>query len=228
MTTSPTTTSLDGDVTAPPVRPIPLGLVAAVGGGLLLAVTNALVGFGTPPAETAADVVEAVAARPLLSEIIGGVGLLAVLLLVPGIWAVATALAVRTPRLAAIGGWAMGSGYVLATSLSTETLTTLAVASTGLDPAAYVAALDSVPLTTTLMYAVFGVGALGGGLVLGIAMLRQGGAVPTVAGWLLVASEPVRVLGLVLGLPVGPPLASVLIAVAFGLTLRSLRDERPA
>ncbi|GAB3991708.1 hypothetical protein [Nocardioides marmoraquaticus] len=73
------------------------------------------------------------------------------------------------------------------------------------------------------MYAVFGLGALGGGLVLGIAMLRQRDLVPAWAGWALVASEPVRILGLVLGLPPGPPLASLLIAIAFYGVVRGAR-----
>lgn len=54
-------------------------------------------------------------------------------------------------------------------------------------------------------------------------MLRQRGAVPAWAGWALVASEPVRVAGLLLGVPVGPPLASLLILVAFVTTIRSAR-----
>ena len=71
-----------------------------------------------------------------------------------------------------------------------------------------------------------GVGALAGGLILGIAMLRQGGAIPAWAGWALIASEPVRVVGLVAGIPFGPPAASVLIAAAFAGTLMAARSRK--
>lgn len=209
-----------------PRQLVPGAIVAAVGGPALLALTNALVAWfpGYADVESTADVVRVLGEEPLLTEVVVLVGLGGAALLFPAIWAVAAVLAPRTPHLAAVGGWLMATGYVMSVVLSTDTATALAVATTGADPATYVEAIDQhLPLSMTLLYGVFGVGALVGGLVLGIAMLRQRGAVPAWAGWALVASEPVRVAGLLLGVQVGPPLASLLILVAFVATIRSAR-----
>ena len=213
-------------------RLMPGWTVAAIGGPLLLAATNALVNFSPG----AADVVDGasslaqVAAHPGLTEVIVVLGVAACVLIVPGAWAVAQILAPRTPRLAAIGGWMMATGYVLAVALSVNSATELAVARSGGDPATYIDAMDNyTPLSSIMLMAGFALGALGGGIVLGVAMLRQRGAVPMWAGCALLASEPVRIAGLSLGIPVGPPLASVLILVAFAavvlLTGRADRGE---
>lgn len=210
---------------APPVKPwlVPGALVAAVAGPSLLAVTNAVVGFtpGSGDVESTADVVRLAAAEPGLAELHVWTGLLATAFLVPAVWAVAARLAPRTPRLAAVGGWAMATGYVMSLALTVESMTILAVATSGADPTAYATAVDEhTGAASYLLYGVFGLGALGGGLVLGIAMLRQGGWLPLVAGVALIAAEPVRVAGLLVGVPVGPPLASVLIGIAFVTTVR--------
>lgn len=70
---------------------------------------------------------------------------------------------------------------------------------------------------------VFSLGALGGGIVLAIAMLRQRGAVPVWAGWVLLASEPVRMIGLIFGMTVGPPLASLMILAPLAAVLLAAR-----
>ena len=203
----------------PPRRsPIPGGVLAAIGGPLLLAVCNAIV--NSSPAwrgvESTADLVLALRESPGLVDVSNVVMLAAAVLLVPGIWAVTIALRPRTPRLAAIGGWLMASGYVLSIVLATDTITALAVAQSGTDPTAFGDAIDNhAPPSAILLYAGFGLGALVGGLILGIAMLRQHGTVPAWAGWALVASEPVRVIGLLGGIAIGPPLASLLIMVGF-------------
>lgn len=221
---------------APPRRRgaqlMPGWTIAALAGPLLLALTNALVIF----APGAADVVdtasnlEQIAANPGLTEVIVIVGLAACVLLVPGIWGVAQILAPRTRVLATVGGWLMATGYVLATSLSTDSATALAIASAGGDPATYIDAVDNhTPVSMMLTYGVFGIGALAGGIVLAIAMLRQRDVVPAWAGWALLASEPVRMAGLALGIPVGPPLASLLIMVGFaGVVLVARRRETAA
>lgn len=224
MTTTSTREATTTDDPAPDA--VPWGLPAAVGGALALAVCNALVGYtpGQQDIGSTADLVRVVEGHQLLTEAVVATGLLAVALLVPGIWAVTAVLRRRAPRLAGLGGWAMATGYVFSIALSVESSVALAVARSGGDPAPYAEAMDShLPVTSIALYAVFGLGALGGGLLLGAAMLRQRDAVPVWAGAALVASEPVRVLGLVLGLPWGPPLASLLIAAAFAGVWRSRR-----
>lgn len=215
---------------APAVRLLPGAMVAAIGGPLALAVTNALVGFGPVyrDAESTSDLVAAIGSNQGLVQAEIMIGLLATALIVPGIWAVTQILSVRTPVLATIGGWLMGTGYVFSMVLSTETATALAVAVSGSDPAGFADAMDNhTPLAMTIVYVVFGLGALLGVLLLGVAMLRQRSTVPAWAGWALVASAPVRVLGLVLGLAVGPPLASVLILIGFaGLLIAHRRAAR--
>lgn len=206
---------------------VPGALIAGIGGPLLLAVCNALVNFtpGWVEADSTADLVTVAGDHPLLSELVVLTGVASAILLIPGIWAVAARLAPRTPWLAAIGGWLMASGYVCAFILHTDTVTSLLVAGSDLDPAAYGAAIDGqLLLSQTAIYAIFGLGTLLGGIVLAIAMLRQRGHVPAWAGWLLLASEPVRVAGLLLGIPLGPPVASLLIVAAFAAVVLGKRQ----
>ncbi|TKV57849.1 hypothetical protein FDO65_17120 [Nakamurella flava] len=199
--------------------------VAGVVGALLLAVTNALVALN--PVEDTAGLLRLLAERPGYGQVTVIVGLLAAVLLVPGIWAFTAQLRGRAPAWSAVGGWLMASGYVLSVALSADTATALSVAATGGDPAVYVDAVDNhTSAAAVVMYAGFGVGALAGGLILGIAMLRQQGAVPAWAGWALIACEPVRVAGLLLGVPWLPAVASMLIAAAFAGTVFAPRWGR--
>ncbi len=184
----------------------------------MVAVCNALVNFtpGWRRAESTADGVKATIALPVLAEFIIGTGIVAALLIVPGIWAVAARLAPRPPVLAAIGGWMMATGYSCALVLSTFSLTEQKIALSGLDPEKFGEAFDAQWLMGQIMIgAILGLGALGGGIVLGIAILRRRGGVPKWAGWLLLAAEPVRMAVVGLGTPIGPPLASLLILAAF-------------
>lgn len=107
------------------------------------------------------------------------VGVLAVALLVPAVWAVTAVLRPRTPTLAAIGGWMMATGYVMALVLSTESATALLVAGAGWIPQATYRGLSTTrrPSRMLLIYTLFGVGALAGGLILDIASSEQGGAI---------------------------------------------------
>lgn len=218
MASISTTTSAAVQATTPRAWLVPGAMIAGIGGPLVLAVCNTLVNF-TPDwrrAESTADGVNATIAHPVLAEFIIGTGIVAVLLIVPGIWAVAARLAPRTPVLAAIGGWMMATGYICALVLSTSSLTEQKIALSGLDPESFGKAFDAQwPMGQIMIGAIFGFGALCGGIVLGIAILRQRGGMPKWAGWLLLAAEPVRMAGLRLGIPVGPPLASLLILAAF-------------
>jgi hypothetical protein len=191
--------------------PLPGGAVAAIGGALILVVGNVLSGL-QPVTESSRDAIAWFGANPGLTEAVAATGLLATLLLVPGIWAVVQRL---RGILACLGGWLMGSGYLLGTVLSFETLTVLAVLAAGGDPGLLATASDEhAPTTAVAVYVVFGLGALIGTLLLGIAMLRS--SVPAWAGWAMIASAPVRMIGLFTGLTlVGPPLASLLIAAGF-------------
>jgi len=224
-----TSTSTSGDATvvsANRVWMVPGAMIAGIGGPFVLAVCNSLVNFtpGWAEAGSTAELVELAGEYPLITELVIATGLLAVLLIVPGIWAIAARLAPRTPKLAAIGGWMMASGYICSLALTTDSVTNLIVARSGLDPEAYGAAIDGQTLITqAVIFGIFGIGALGGGIILAIAMLLQRGAVPMWAGWLLLASEPVRIAGLMLGIPFGPPLASLLILAAFAGVLIAWR-----
>ncbi|TXR55441.1 hypothetical protein [Quadrisphaera setariae] len=206
--------------------PVPGAAAAAVSGALLLALTNALVA-AAGPAPASADVVRVAGEHPVLTEVAVATGLLAALLLVPGTWAVAAVLARRTPRTAAAGAWLTSSAYVISVALSVETATALGFARSGADPSAYAAAEDGhAPAAMVGAYVLFGLGALVGVLVLGVAALRQRRTVPWCAGWALVLSAPVRVAGLVAGVGAGPVVASLLLAVGFAGVLLAHRPGR--
>lgn len=217
MATSTTPTT--AEVSALPERSgIPGGVLAAIVGPLVLALCNILVALtpGRDEAEETIDIIAMAGESATLFQVSSAIGLLAAALLVPGIWTVVSRLRVRSPWLSTVGGWMMATGYIMFVVLGIESLIMVAVAQGG-DPASFAVAIDDhTPMAMIGVYAVFGMGALAGGLILGIAMLRQRGAVPTWAGWAMIASEPVRVIGLLTGMSlIGPPLASVLIAVAF-------------
>jgi len=221
----PTATATDRPWLVPGAR------IAAIGGPLVLVVCNALVNFtpGWATVESTAQSVDVIRANPGIAEWVVATGVLAVVLLVPGIWAVAARLAPRSPVLAAIGAWLMATGYILSTVLSFTTLQTLYLAQTDVDVAEVGAQLDAqVSWVSIVVSACFAFGALGGGIVLAIAMLRQRAVVPLWAGLLLLLSEPVRMAGLILGLPLGPPLASLFITVAFAVVILRLPEVREA
>lgn len=200
------------------VRPqgsVPGGMAAALLGALLLTGTNVLVALtpGYADATSTADLVTLTREQPTLVEVGAVLGLVTALLLVPGLWALASRLAGRAPVLAGAGGWLAASGYVCFLVLPLEDMTRLALVRADADPSGYATAMDAAtPLPLLLTYVVFGVGALIGLVVLGLAALRQRDAVPVWAGVALVASPVVRVAGLALGIPFGPPLASLLLA----------------
>lgn len=202
---------------------IPGGLVAAVAGPGALAVANACFAVLTSHGHAADSraYLALVQRHQSLVEIGSAFGLLACLLIVPAVWAVAGRLRAEAPRLASIGGWLMSSGYVMGVALSVESLIVVAVSRSSGDAGAFTDAVDHhLTLTATAMYAVFGIGALLGGLVLGLAMWRSA-TVPRWCGAALILSEPVRVVGLLLGVDLLTAVASVLILVAFVGTLRS-------
>jgi len=202
--------------TGPRPRPaVPGGFVAAVVGALALAGTNAVVALtpGYDDIESTTDLLRMTREHEALVETGVALGLVAALLLVPGVWALAARLGARAPVLAGVGGWLTASGYVCFLVLPIEDMTRLSVVRAGGDPTAFVAAMDDhTPLTLLATYVVFGLGALIGTLVLGLAALRQRDVVPVWAGCALVASPVLRVAGLALGIPFGPTLASLLMA----------------
>ena len=159
MASISTTTSAAVQATTPRAWLVPGAMIAGIGGPLVLAVCNTLVNF-TPDwrrAESTADGVNATIAHPVLAEFIIGTGIVAVLLIVPGIWAVAARLAPRTPVLAAIGGWMMATGYICALVLSTSSLTEQKIALSGLDPESFGKAFDAQwPMGQIMIGAIFG------------------------------------------------------------------------
>lgn len=225
-TTSPDDRTLD---TTRSNAPLPGGCVAAVAGALVLAACNLVIAL-TPGADdvgSTADLLRIARREELLYELGIGLGLLACLLLVPGVWATGARLSPRSRSLSAAGAWLAGSGYIFSMVLSVESMVVLAVARAGGDPAAFVAAMDGhTPLTALVTYVVFGLGALAGIALLGVAALRQQGGVPAWAGWALIASPVVRMGGLILGVALGPPVASLLMAAGFVGIWRGRRGVR--
>ncbi|MFY0408234.1 hypothetical protein [Solicola sp. PLA-1-18] len=201
---------------------VPGGLAAAVLGATALAASNVCFAILTADgaARDTADYLRLVQGRPLLVEVGAALGLLACLFLVPAVWAVVGRIDEGRARLASVGGWLMSSGYVMGVALSVETLLALSVSASDLSPAGFVDAVDHrTTAVATGMYAVFGIGALLGGLVLGVAMLRDRD-VPRWCGVALVASEPVRVAGLLSGVHGLTAVASLLILTSFVAVLR--------
>lgn len=206
-----------------PVRDaIPFGGVAAIIGALALAVGNSMISWVISRGDytTTQDYLELVDAHRTLMLVGDGAALVAAVFLVPGIWAVTHRLRERTPVIAGIGGWLAASGYVAAMVLVVESQIGMAVIATGGDTSAYVEAIDErTTITMTLVYMVFGIGALLGPTILGIAMLRQRATYPVWAGIALLLSEPVRAAGLGLGIWVLPAVGSALMAAAFAVVM---------
>ncbi|WP_416952530.1 hypothetical protein ACNKF0_12435 [Nocardioides sp. T5] len=208
---------------------VPFGGYAAVVGAAALAACNGLTNWvlSQQTYETTADMLEMIAANRTVMLVADALGLLAAILLVPGIWAVTQQLRQRTPVLAGIGGWLAASGYVAFMVLVVEGQVAMAVVDSGGDPSTYVDALDNhTSIVQLMVYVVFGIGGLLGPLVLGVAMLRQRDVYPAWAGAALVASPLVRMGGLALGVHVLPAVASLLMAAAFAVVL--LRRAAPA
>lgn len=201
---------------------VPFGAFAAVVGSVVLAACNALTNWvlSQQTYETTDDLLEMIAANRAVMAVADGLGLLAALLLVPGIWAVTQQLRQRAPVLAGIGGWLAASGYVGFMVLVIEGQVATAIVETGGNPSTYVDAMDNhTTLVQLAIYVVFGVGGLLGPLVLGVAMLRQRDTYPVWAGVALVVSPVVRMGGLALGIHVMPALASLLMAAAFAVVM---------
>ncbi len=77
-------------------------------------------------------------------------------------------------------------------------------------------------MTALGAYTVLGLGTLLGGVVLGVALVRDPVA-PSWTGWLLVLAEPVRVAGLLVGSSWVPVAASAMVGVALTAALRAAR-----
>lgn len=196
---------------------IPGGTLAAIAGPLALAGSNACFAVLTRNghAQDSRDYLDLVAGNRALVEIGAALGLLACLLIVPAIWAVVGRLRAGGSRLASVGGWLMASGYVMGVALSVEALMAVSVAGSSQSSSGFIDGVDNQgTITATAMYMVFGLGALLGGLILGVAMLRTPG-LPRWFGIALIASEPVRVIGLLTGVDALTAVASLLILVSF-------------
>lgn len=201
---------------------IPGGAVAAVVGPSALAASNVCFALVTADGQSDSTTGYLVVLRThsLLVEVGSALGLLACILIVPAVWAVVGRLAEGRARLVSVGGWLMASGYVMGVALSVEALVAVSVAGSAESPAAYIDAVDNrTTVTAVALYAVFGLGALVGGLLLGVAMLRRPD-VPRWSGIALVASEPVRVIGLLTGVGMLTAVASLLILAGFVGALR--------
>ncbi|WP_431844067.1 hypothetical protein [Calidifontibacter indicus] len=207
----------------PPIRDaVPFATFAAVGGCVVLALVNGLANWmlTQETLETTADYLKIIDAHRTVALVSDGLGLLAVILLVPGIWAVAHRLRERSPIIAGLGGWLAASGYVAFMVLVIEGQIMMAVVDSGGDPATYIDAADNhTTFVQLLIYFVFGIGGLVGPLLLGVAMLRQRDRYPVWAGAALIASPVVRIGGLALGLHMLPSVASLMMGLAFAMVM---------
>lgn len=155
--------------------PIPGGLLAAVAGPAALIASNVCFAILTMDghAEDGEDYLRLVGERPVLVETGAALGLLACLFIVPAVWAVAARLRPQRPRLANTGAWLMASGYVMGVAMSVEALVVVSISRASGDPGIFIDASDRhLTFTSMAMYGIFGLGALLGGVVLGVAMLR--------------------------------------------------------
>ncbi|WP_193607205.1 hypothetical protein [Nocardioides lijunqiniae] len=201
---------------------VPLATFAAIGGSVVLALVNGLANWMLTQEtyETTADYLEILDAHRTVALVSDGLGLLAAILLVPGIWAVAYRLRERSPIVAGLGGWLAASGYVAFMVLVIEGQVMMAVVDSGGDPATYIDAADNHTTSVQLLtYVVFGIGGLLGPLVLGIALLQQRDIYPVWAGAALIASPVVRMGGLALGLHMLPSIASLMMGLAFAVVM---------
>lgn len=199
------------------VSTIPGALAAAIGGFSALAGANICFAILTSDghAENTSDYLALVGDNAGLVEFGSALGLLACVLIVPAVWAVVGVLSDERPQLSSIGGWLMSSGYIMGVALSVESLVAVSVAGSSENPSAYIDAVDNgMTIAAVGMYAVFGLGALVGGFVLGVAMLRHS-AMPRWCAIALMASEPVRVIGLLSGFDYLTAVASLLLLMSF-------------
>lgn len=173
--------------------------------------------------------VQAVDAHPARQSAVLWLGLIAIVTLVPGVIAVATAL--PPSRLKA---WALGlsvPGYLCLGVLLAEDYLLSAGVAAHIDPRQLAAQLDANHPSFDVATAIFVVGHVVGTVLLGVALLRSG-RIPAWAAWTITVSQPLHfVAAVIVGSPTLDLVAWSMTAVGMGVVARALitdvsHDER--
>jgi hypothetical protein len=147
--------------------------------------------------ESGADVAAAVTAAPGRQSAVVWLGSTAMLLLVPGVLAVAGLTREAAPRLT---WWALAlvvPGYLALGAIVAGDAMLWSASAAGLDDGAVAALYDHPHPATIVGTAVFVVGHVVGTVLLGVALLRSR-RVPAVFAWLLTISQPLHFAALVI------------------------------
>jgi hypothetical protein len=139
-------------------------------------------------------------AHPQQLRLIASLGMLACLLLVPGLLAAMKVLRRDAARLSLVAGVLMIAGYICYLPILSSNFFVLAMVQRGGPMADYAAVIDrgSADPGGLWVFILFGLGNLIGTILLGIALLRSS-VVPRWAGWAVMAWPPLHIAGLVLG-----------------------------
>ncbi|MDQ6933858.1 MAG: DUF4386 family protein [Actinomycetota bacterium] len=185
----------------------------------------ALVRFMLPyyTANDSLATVRSVYAHPARQSAVVWLGLIAVLTLVPGVLAVASAL--PPSRLKS---WAVGlsvPGYLCLSVLLAEDYLLSAGASAHTAPRQLAAQLDGIHPSFQVGTAIFVLGHVVGTVLLGVALLRSG-RIPAWAAWTITVSQPLHfVATVILGSPTLDLFAWSMTAVGMGVVARVLITE---
>lgn len=192
-------------------------------GPALIAVLRAI--MPTFSAGTAAETVEAVAGAPGRHSATVWLGTAALLVLLPGVLAVARLTRAAAPRLT---WWAVGllvPGYTMLAFLVAGDAEVWSVDGAGLGTAASAQLLDHGHPAIAVGQAIFVAGHVVGTVLLGLALLRSR-KVPAVFAWVLAVSQPLHFLALVvLGIQALDTTAWTLTAIGMGAAAWTLLRE---
>lgn len=169
--------------------------------------------------------VRSVYAHPARQSAVVWLGLIAILTLVPGVLAVASALPPSRLR-----SWAVGlsvPGYLCLGVLLAEDYLLSAGATAHTDAHRLAAQLDAMHPSFAVGTGIFVLGHVVGTVLLGIALLRSG-RIPAWAAWTVICSQPLHfVAAVILGSPTLDLLAWSMTAVGMGAVARVLITALP-
>lgn len=188
-------------------------------GPLCVGFLRLLLPYYTAPDSAASA--RAVAAQPGRESAVLWLGLIAVLTLVPGVYAARDLLPKTRLRTAAVG--LLVAGYLALPALLASDLVLWLGAKEHLDPIVTGKLVDDVHPSFAIALGVFVVGHVVGTVLLGVACLRSG-RVTTPVCWALIVSQPLHFVTTVfLGLAWVDLIAWTLTAVGMGALAASLR-----
>jgi len=162
-------------------------LVAMPAGPLAVGLIRFLIPYYTAGGN--ADIVRAVVAQPGRESAVLWLGLVAVLTLVPGVYA-AGRLA-GSSRLTTVALALVVPAYLCLGGLLSQDLVLWSGVHAGVDQAAIVRLLDAVHPTVNISVGIFVLGHVVGTVLLGLALLRSG-RIPAPVAWAVVVSQPLH------------------------------------